>query len=328
VTDARPLPDDPSPALRTLLSAGRFHEALSAFRAHESELRGRPEATLLAATAATRLGELPIAEGLAGRALRDFTDQADTDGRMRAVNLIGAIAFEHGKLEEAEAAFAQVLELARHLADGLMSARASNNLASVAHLRGHAESALSLYRQALLEYQRLGDRRGTAETCHNLGLTFRTMAAWADAGDATTEAVRHAEQLGEPTLMALAALGRAEFHFESGQLELALRSIERAAHLSRQAGDPLGAAEAGRLRAGVALKGGDPDAALEEAVAAAATAVEHGSLLLEGECATVAMRALLALGRAAEAARHQARASEIFQRLGAAAHLERLSIAE
>jgi tetratricopeptide (TPR) repeat protein len=318
------LPADPASELRTLLAAGRFREALVVYRGRGAAARPRAEASLLAATAATRLGELPVAAELADRALGEFAGRADADGKMRSVNLIGAIAFEHGRLADAEAAFAQALELARGQNDGLMAARASNNLASVAHLRGDAEMALSLYRQALLEYQRLGDRRGTAETCHNLGLAFRDMGAWPDANGATAEAVRHAEQVGEPTLMALAELGQAELRIEAGEWPLAQRGISRAAELSERAGDALGGAEAGRLRARLALAIGNAASALAEAESAGGIAGAHGSLLLEGECATLAMQALEVLGRSAEAAARRRRAVEIFTRLGAAAHLARL----
>ena len=319
------VPDDPTTELRVLLAGGRFREALELYRGRVAVVRAQPEASLLAATAATRLGELPVAAELAERALGDFAGRADTDGRMRAVNLVGAIAFEHGRLADAESAFALALDLARGRADGLMAARASNNLASVAHLRGDAGVALSLYRQALLEYQRLGDRRGTAETYHNLGLTFRDMAAWPDAHGATAEAVRHAEQLGEPALMALAILGQAELQVEAGEWTLAQHGIARAADLSLQAGDALGGAEAGRLRARLALGTGDVAGALAEAEMAGSIAAEHGSLLLEGECGALATQALVLLKRPAQAAAWRQRSADIFTRLGATAHLERLN---
>jgi len=324
VTSAAVRSSDPTSELRRLLAAGRFREALDHFDKIGGATHLAPEARLLAATAATRLGELRIANDLAGQALGAFVSRADADGRMRAINLIGAIAFEHGRLDEAEAAFGRALTLARDLADGQMAARASNNLASVAHLRGEVDGALSLYREALLEYQRLGDRRGTAETWHNLGLAFRELQVWPDAAGATAEAVRHAEEMGEPTLVALAVLGRAEFQIAVGELPLARHGIRRAAALSASAEDTLGAAEAGRLRALLALREFQPSLAVDEARSAARIAAEHGSLLLEGECAALMVSALLALGSPAEAKAQRERAEDIFRKLGAAAHLGRL----
>lgn len=323
--DAAPAPDDPTAALRQGLSAGHFRDVLDHYIGSGITPQSRPEATLIAATAATRLGELHIASDLAGQALSAFVARADADGRMRAINLIGAIAFEHGNLTDAESAFARALELARGLSDGQMAARASNNLASVAHLRGDAESALSLYRSALLEYQRLGDRRGTAETWHNLGIAFRDMEAWADAAGATTEAVRHAEEIGEPTIVALATLGRAELQIVTGEFQLAQHGLARASTLSEGAEDALGEAEAGRLRASLALRTGQVNEAVEQATRAGRVAAEHGSLLLEGECAAISVEALLRLGRRHEAERKRNRAEEIFTRLGAIAHLARLT---
>jgi len=279
---------------------------------------------LLAATAATRVGELSMARELARNAERHFTSRADADGRMRTANLLGAIAFEQGNLTEAESAFGRALEMARQLDDGQMAARTSNNLASVAHLRGNTDRALSLYRGALLEYQRLGDRRGTAETNHNLGLTFRELAIRLDADSASAEAVRNAEMVGEWSLLALAVAGRAECHLDAGEPEVAAREVERAEALAATAGDEIGGAEAGRLRARIALVEDEAAHALDAAEKARATAARYGSMLLQGECAALAARALERLGRSEEAEARKAEAAGIFRRLGATHLLERL----
>jgi tetratricopeptide (TPR) repeat protein len=201
---------------------------------------------------------LDLATMLATRALDEFRAKADADGRMQATNLLGAIAFERGRVTEAEDRFGQALLLAQELSDSLVAARASNNLASVAHLRGRPDLALSLYRNAMLSYQRLGDRRGTAETYHNLGLTFRDMAALGDADDAANEAVRHASMAGEKSLMALTLTGRAEVQLAKGDRRLARSELDQAHRLAEEAGDELGTAEVSRLRALVALEDGNP----------------------------------------------------------------------
>jgi tetratricopeptide (TPR) repeat protein len=322
--DAAVPADDPARELRGLLAAGRFREALDAYgRIGASPFRA--STALLAATAATRLGELSVARELARESERQFASRADTDGRMRTSNLLGAIAFENGNLVEAEAAFGRALELARELDDGLMAARTSNNLASVAHLRGNTDRALSLYRAALLEYQRLGDHRGTAETYHNLGLTFRELAIRLDADSASAEAVRHAELVGERSLMALTLFGRAECHLDAGEPEVAAREVDRAESLASAASDEIGGAEAGRLRARIAMSEGEAAHALDAAETARATAARIGSLLLQGECAALAATALERLERPAEAAARKAEAAGIFRRLGATRLLERLA---
>ena len=315
-----PLDSTPDPArqLRELVDTGSFREALDSHQQNpDPALRQRPEAELLAATAATRLGEFGTGVTLAESALARFGARADDDGRMRAMNLLGAIAFERGRLAEAAQAFATALRLARQLGDTLMAAHASNNLASVAHLQGEPEQALSLYRSALLSYQRLGDRRGTAQTYHNLGLSFRQTGDWADADSAALQAVRHAEQLGERSLMALTVIGRAEVQLEQGALDLAGGELSRAEKLAREAGDEINLVDVGRLRALRALAEGDAALALETAEAAHLRAETLHSLQLQGECAAVAALACRRLGRTGAAASRHEEALAIFTRLGA-----------
>jgi tetratricopeptide (TPR) repeat protein len=227
MTEPNPISDDPARELRQLVEAGRYREALDAHQRAEPAARP-PELDLLAATAATRLGDFGTSVTLAESALEHFRARADSDGRMRAMNLLGAVAFEQGRLEDAERCFGEALELARVVEDTRMAANASNNLASVAHLRNRSDLALSLYRTALLAYQRLGDRRGTAQTYHNLGLTFRQQREWMDAEAAALQAVRHAEEVGEGGLMALAVMGRAEIHLDRAELDLARQELTRA----------------------------------------------------------------------------------------------------
>jgi tetratricopeptide (TPR) repeat protein len=316
-------PDDLTDLLRELVRAGRFREAVEAYGRAEGSAASRPEARLLAATAATRLGEFGLAEMLAGEAARSFAARGDFDGRMRALNLLGVIGFERGQLAEAENRLTEALSLAYRLQDSLSAARACNNLASVIHLRGRPQEAVGLYRGALLSYQRLGDRRGTAETYHNLGLTYRQLADWEEAESAVVQAVRHAESVGEPSLMALISGGRAELRIDQGDTELALPELDRASRLAELAHDVIGAAELRRIRAVAALKEGRHSAALEDAETARTIAQEHGVALLKAECAAISALAQRALGRTDAAESRRAEAVEGYQELGAVKLLER-----
>ena len=313
--------------LRTLLAAGRFQDALERYRELEAGPEGRrPDVRLLGATAATRLGELAVGTGLAEEALRQFRTRGDWDGSMRSLNLLGAINFERGQMAQSESHFAEALRLARRLGDSLMLARACNNLASVAHLQGRPDEAAELYRAALLAYQRLGDRRGTAETYHNLGLAYRQAGEWLEAEDAAADAVRHAEVVGEPSLLALALTGRAELSVERGDPALAQRELERAARLALQAADEIGGAEVHRIQSLVALQQENWELALEHAEAARTTALAHDSAQLVAECAALAARALREMGRSDEAARLHREAEAGFRKLGAVTLLERLEL--
>ena len=81
-----------------MLAEGRFKEALDAFRALEGS-PVPPDLQLMAATAATRLGDLGLGAALAESALERFRARSDDDGRMRSQNLLGVIEFERGNLE-------------------------------------------------------------------------------------------------------------------------------------------------------------------------------------------------------------------------------------
>jgi tetratricopeptide (TPR) repeat protein len=321
--EPRPAADEFTDQLRELVRTGRFREAVETYRHPAGDAVIGPDAQLLAATAATRLTELDLAEELAGEAARRFAQRGDFDGRMRALNLLGVIGFERGQLAEAERRLTEALSLAYRLEDSLVAARACNNLASVLHLRGRPEEAVGLYRGALLSYQRLGDRRGTAETYHNLGLTYRQLSDWEEAESAVTQAVRHAGSVGEPSLMALASGGRAELRIEQGDVELALSELDRAGRMAELAGDVVGVAELRRIRAVAALRGGRYQEALEQAEGARRTAEEHHVALLKAECAALAALAHRALGQAESAELLRAEAEDGFRNLGAVKLLER-----
>lgn len=321
------VPDDSAQALRALLAAGRFQDALALHRGLEDQPDARREdVQLLAATAATRLGELDLGTSLADRALQVYRRRGDRDGRMRSLNLLGAIHFERGNMAEAEQRFAEALRLGRQLGDSLMLARACNNLASVAQLQGRSDDAAELYRGALLAYQRLGDRRGMAETYHNLGIVYRWAGEWREAEDAANDAVRHADVAGEPSLLALVLTGRAELSVERGDTALAQRELERAGRLARKASDTIGAAEVVRVEALAALRQDDWQLALDQAETARSIALAHGSTQLAAECAGIAARALRKLGRVEEANDRRSHAEQGFRELGATILLERLDL--
>jgi tetratricopeptide (TPR) repeat protein len=312
----------PARSLRELLAQGRFQEAVDAYQhTEDGVLREHPDYLLLAATAAMRVGNVRLAAEVAAAALERFERRTDPDGRMRASNLLGVIAFETGRVADAETYFEGALALAMSLEDSLMVARTSNNLASLAVLRGTLDAALKRFPTALLGYQRLGDRRGTAESYHNLGLVYRLLGDWRNADTASAEAVRHAEAADAPGLLALALMGRAEFHLERGDVGLARQELDRADGVAAPTGDEIGAAESARLRALVLLLAGDHAGALELADRTRARAQELGQPLIEAECVAAASRALRALGRGEEAERRHREAVALFERLGASAFL-------
>lgn len=318
-----PSPDDAAGSIRVLLAEGRFKEALDEFR----RLEGRPvppDLQLMAATAATRLGDLGLGAALAEASLERFRARADDDGKMRAQNLLGVIEFERGDLDRSQHCFNEALGLARALRDTLMTARACNNLASIADLQGNPSGALTLYRSALLNYQRLGDRRGTAEAYHNLGIVFRQMGEWRDAESAANQAVRHAESLVERSLLGIAVMGRAEIDLHRGELDMARQQLAWAGSLATEARDELGLIEVGLLRGQLALAENEWERALEEAENARRAATEARAAVLQAQCAAVSARALKALNRPDLAEERREEAVRLFQAQGAQRRLREL----
>ena len=122
----------------------------------------------------------------------------------------------------------------------------------------------------------------------------------------------------------LALVGLAELHLELRAWPLAEREIERAAVLASEGDDPIGVAEAGRLRALLHLGLGHTTAGLREALTTRDEARRLGSALLEAECTTVAARAARAMGADEQAERLRAEAEAGLTRLGAAGLLDRL----
>ena len=306
-----------------MLAEGRFKEALDAFRGLEGS-SVPPDLQLMAATAATRLGDLGLGAALSESALERFRARSDDDGRMRSLNLLGVIEFERGNLDRSQQCFSDTLGLARTLKDTLMTARACNNLASIADLQGDALGALTLYRSSLLSYQRLGDRRGAAEAYHNLGIVFRQLGEWTDAESAANQAIRHAESLVERSLLGIAVMGRVEIDIQRGELEMARQQLAWAGSLAAESRDELGAIEVELLGAQLALAEQNWEAAVTKAETARLAAIDARAAVLQAQCAAVSARALKKLGRSGLAEERREEATRLFQSQGATRRLKEL----
>ena len=296
-----PPPQDPGHHLQTLFKAGEFGAALRYFQEDASPHTRTPEAVLLAATAAARVGEYDLGWNLAVSAHDRFARAANDRARSRALNLLGGIAFERGRLSEAEPAFHEAAHLAEQSGEAGVVAHAWNNLGMIAHLRDQLRPATERFQRALVAYEALGDVRGAAQTHHNLGLACRDLGGLHEADRHVEEAVRLADLSRDPPLLALTLMGRAEVAFAREDLEEAGRDLEAAADLACQAGDQFGVAEGHRLRALLALRYGELESALAHATAARNQARELSAAVLAAECAALGALALRALQRGREA---------------------------
>jgi len=281
---------------------GRFREAVALFLESKEEARPiTPEATVLAAHAASRIGEFTLSAHLAVAAERGFRAAENVTGLVESTNLLGVVAFERGEIDDAELRFRQTVELAAQLGCARFAARGANNLANIAHMRGRAEEALALYRRALEANRAGGDHRGVAEAWHNLSLTYRGLGQHAEALDACVQALHAAKLHGGSGLLALALLGRAELHVDAGDFDDALVDLERAEFLAWQQGDKAQLFEAGRIRAELELRRGDAAESYRIAARIHSHAGASGLALIAAEAASIATLALHSAGRAAEA---------------------------
>jgi len=312
--------------LRSLIDAGRFREALSHyFQSSDSTGSATPQCRMLAAQAAARLGEFEVSARLTASARQEFEIADDVDGMLESSNLLGAIAFERGRIRDAEKHFTTVATLAEAHGRARFTARSDNNLGSIADLRGDSGPACAMYQRALEVYEMVGDLRGIAETCHNLSLGLRESGALAAARESSLRAVQSAEQVGDPGLIALTLLGRAEINIESRAYDDALNDIRRAELLAWAEGNEPHRLEAERLSALVDLRRGDAAEAHRRASLVQSRASEAQFALLAAEGRSLAALALKALGRHTEAVGAREAATVAFRTLGARGHLARLA---
>jgi tetratricopeptide (TPR) repeat protein len=317
-------PRGPRDELEALCTSGRYADALEWYRAHPAGELETPQARLLAATAAARVGEFALAETLSDAALGAFDESEDRQGRVRTLNLLGGIAFERGRLAEAETHYREVAQLARRLGDPLLVARAWNNLANIAHLRGQTAAARELYLQALDTFERQEDVRGIAQTRHNLGLVFRELGDRERAEQHATEAVLVAGRASDPGLHAVTFLGRAELLLAYGELTGALRDLRDGYALATRAGDRFAIADAHRLQALLALRRGNFQVAQAQASLGYQRAVEIGAPVLAAECEAALARAVRAQGRPEEAETRMEQARETLRGLQATQASQRI----
>ncbi len=137
--------------------------------------------------------------------------------------------------------------------------------------------------------------------------------------------MQSAEPVGDPGLIALTLLGRAELSIESSSYDDALEDIRRAELLAWAEGSEGHRLEAERLTALVALRQGDAAEAHRRASLLQARASEGQFALLAAEGRSLAALALKALGRHTEAVGAREAAAVALRSLGATGHLARLA---
>lgn len=304
--------------LQTLAREGRYREVIERIDALPPGVaEERTPLALLAAEACGRLGQFDAAVRWAARGLDLAQRRRDTPAELRAVHYQGAIAWQRGAVEEAETHFQRSLELARAIRDVAAEARAFNNLGILRNLLGLPDEALTNYQLALASYQQDGNVRGIAETHTNMEISWLALGNPVRARAAADEAVRLAREVGDPTLIGLSLVARAETSLALGDPALAAAELQRAEQAYQSVRFTAGLAELRRLQAAAARAHSDFPTAKRLLEQAHDLALGQASLDTQAEIDRDLGDTLAAQGDAAGARAARERARALFHRLGA-----------
>lgn len=264
-------------------SAGAWTDAGALLLVHAARIRAHPETAALLAESLVRTGRAREARDWLAGVMPAIEASEDRASLRRATVLNGAAHFALGELDVARRGFNDAMELARADGDDALVARAMSNLGAIANIEGDRSGALALYHLAISAHQRLGNTRGLAECFHNMAITLRDLGRLQEADELEQRCVEFARDAGQPLLVSIARLGRAELALRRGDASFAEATARRAATEFAAAGEPVREGEAQRL-AGVActLNGKYREARvlLDFAVERAR---QHGAVLHEAE---------------------------------------------
>ena len=289
-----------------------------------------PEETLLAnaelafhyADALWHLGEVAHALAVAERIEPAVRSGGDRRLLLHLLNVLGICLFRQGRGSDAERRWAELLERAARWNDAEFTGRVCNNLGMLANLRGRPDEALGLYERAVAAYSRIGFVHGLAQTHHNQALSYRDLGFADDAHLHLLRAIGFARQAGLEDVVALAESERAMLLVRAGDAALGDVLAASAAERFTRVHDPLGRAEALRVRAAASRAARTPERAAEWLEEALALADEQADPYLRAEVQRDRGVLLGEQGHPAEARAALSAAVELFGRVGAVHELD------
>jgi tetratricopeptide (TPR) repeat protein len=287
----------------------------------EAALFADPELAFHYADALWHLGRVPRALEVAERIETRVRRGGDRRLLLELLNVTGICLFRQGRNGDARARWQELLERASRWDHTGFVGRACNNLGMLANLAGRPDEALVLYERAVAAYGAIGFVHGLAQTHHNLALSYRDLGFRDEAHVHLRRAAALARQAGLDDVLGLAESERAALLVAAGDAALADALAASAAECLQRAGDPLGRAEALRVRAAAARAAGREERAaawLDEALAAAAADADP---FLRAEVQRDRGVLFTGDGRADQARAALAEAVELFARVGAAREL-------
>jgi tetratricopeptide (TPR) repeat protein len=191
-------------------------------------------------------------------------------------------------------------------------------------MRGDYGRAVGSYTMALAAFQQADLHWGIAQVMNNLSITYRDQGDLVKALSTADDAVEEAQAAGNLRLAAATRAGRAEVRLLSGDAEFARREVERVLESEGSLGNVVGEAEDLRVLAGAQAALGETEEAekLLREVVERAESLERPHLAAQAERDLA--RLLMRLGRTGEAQELARKARVRFERLGAAAEVQKL----
>ena len=268
-------------------------------------------------------GQTAEAEELYNRSLKVAQDHDYLAGQSHAVNCLGAIAQRRGEMHRAKQLFQAAHRMAEGCGDLQLAGMIQQNRGVVDDISGDFESAAAHYRSSLKAFETTKDTRSMTLVLNNLGLLqFRT-GRYDEARKSYDQALSIARTRGDLLSEGVIEQNVAELEMQRGDLSAANESIARALEIASLRQDSLRRAAGLKLLGACLRLGGCGKDAIEPLTGALALSEAGEDVLLSGEILFECGMAHKECGDTAAARDCWERARVAFERIGAAAMLER-----
>jgi serine/threonine protein kinase/tetratricopeptide (TPR) repeat protein len=161
-----------------------------------------------------------------------------------ALNSIGVIYKDEGNFVPARQAYEQSLALRREVGDRIGEAVGLNNIGVLYYQQGKPDAARKMYEQALGISREIGQKRGIVRALTNLGIVLKDQGELAQSRKVQEESLTIRRGIGDKTGTGIALNNLAEVLFVQGDLATAQKYADEQADLDQQTGNQRGLAYA------------------------------------------------------------------------------------
>jgi tetratricopeptide (TPR) repeat protein len=269
-------------------------------------------------------GNTVAAESLYKRSL-DVAQKLDyLAGQSHAVNCLGAVAQRRGELHRASQLFQAAQRMAEGCGDTQLAGMIQQNRGVIADMAGNSGAAFTHYTQSLKSFEATNDTRAMTLVLNNLGMLHVKTGRYAEARACYDRALILARSRTDMLSEGVIEENVAELEMKREDFAAASESIARALEIAALRQDPLRRASGLKLL-GVSLRlSGRAKDAIEPLRTAFALSEGAEDALLCGEILYECGLALCDVGDKPRARESWLRSLSTFERIGAAAWVERV----